>query len=66
MAWANMLHATFHWPDQSFIDLWPLAMSYAGWVYNKLLQHSAGLSPEEIFSGVKSPHSGLPHAHVFG
>ena len=66
MARANMLHATLHWPDRSFIDLWPLAMSYAVWVYNNLPQHGAGLSHEELFSGVKSPRSGLPRAHVFG
>jgi transposase InsO family protein len=65
MARANMLHATLHWPDRSFIDLWPLAMSYAVWVYNKLPQHGVSLSPEELFSGVKTPRSGLPRAHVF-
>eukprot|EP00804_Cyclotella_cryptica_P016249 CCRYP_005730-RC/>CCRYP_005730-RC protein AED:0.47 eAED:0.42 QI:0/-1/0/1/-1/0/1/0/200 len=66
MARANMLHATLHWPERSFIDLWPLAMDYAVWVYNRLPQHGAGLSPEELFSGIKFPRSGLPRAHVFG
>jgi hypothetical protein len=66
MARANMLHATLHWPDRSFIDLWPLAMNYAVWVYNKLPQHGAGLSPEELFSGIKCSRSNLPRAHVFG
>eukprot|EP00804_Cyclotella_cryptica_P008162 CCRYP_004639-RA/>CCRYP_004639-RA protein AED:0.41 eAED:0.32 QI:0/0/0/0.66/1/1/3/0/424 len=65
MARANMLHATLHWPDLSFIDLWPLAMNYAVWAYNKLPQHGAGLSPEELFSGIKCPRSHLPRAHVF-
>eukprot|EP00804_Cyclotella_cryptica_P012739 CCRYP_019202-RA/>CCRYP_019202-RA protein AED:0.43 eAED:0.27 QI:0/0/0/1/0/0.5/2/0/558 len=65
MARANMLHATLHWPDRSFIDLWPLAMNYAVWVYNKLPQSGVGLSPEELFSGVKCPRSGLPSTHVF-
>eukprot|EP00804_Cyclotella_cryptica_P000828 CCRYP_001075-RA/>CCRYP_001075-RA protein AED:0.12 eAED:0.13 QI:0/0/0/1/0/0.25/4/0/1066 len=66
MACANMLHATLHWPDRSFIDLWPLAMNYAVWVYNKLPQHGTGLSPEELFSGIKCSQSNLPRAHVFG
>ena len=61
-----MLHATLHWPDHSFIDLWSLAMHYAVWVYNKLPQHGAGLSPDELFSGIKCSRSGLPRAHVFG
>eukprot|EP00804_Cyclotella_cryptica_P029262 CCRYP_011688-RA/>CCRYP_011688-RA protein AED:0.41 eAED:0.29 QI:0/0/0/1/1/1/2/0/509 len=66
MAQANMLHATLHWPDRSFIDLWLLAMDYAVWVYNKLPRTGVGLSPEELFSGVKCPRSGLPRTHVFG
>eukprot|EP00804_Cyclotella_cryptica_P027568 CCRYP_007519-RC/>CCRYP_007519-RC protein AED:0.41 eAED:0.03 QI:0/-1/0/1/-1/1/1/0/395 len=41
-------------------------MNYAVWAYNKLPQHGAGLSPEELFSGIKCPQSHLPHAHVFG
>eukprot|EP00804_Cyclotella_cryptica_P019459 CCRYP_006639-RC/>CCRYP_006639-RC protein AED:0.44 eAED:0.33 QI:0/-1/0/1/-1/1/1/0/134 len=53
MARANMLHATLHWPHWSFVDLWSLAMTYAVWVYNKLPRSGVGLSPEELFSGVK-------------
>jgi hypothetical protein len=66
MARTNMLHATLHWPDRSFINLWPLTMNYAVWVYNKLPQGGAGFSPEELFSGIKCLRSGLPRAHVFG
>ncbi|KAL7483583.1 hypothetical protein ACHAW6_014376 [Cyclotella cf. meneghiniana] len=65
MARANMLHASLHWPDHSFTDLWPLVMNYAVWVYNKLPQHDVGLSPEELFSGIKCLCSSLPHAHIF-
>eukprot|EP00804_Cyclotella_cryptica_P001539 CCRYP_003742-RA/>CCRYP_003742-RA protein AED:0.43 eAED:0.73 QI:0/-1/0/1/-1/0/1/0/152 len=60
VARANMLHATLHCPDKTFIDLWPLAMSYGVWVYNKLPQHGAGLSPEGLFSGVKPPAPVFP------
>eukprot|EP00804_Cyclotella_cryptica_P001538 CCRYP_003742-RB/>CCRYP_003742-RB protein AED:0.39 eAED:0.39 QI:0/0/0/1/0/0/2/0/211 len=48
VARANMLHATLHCPDKTFIDLWPLAMSYGVWVYNKLPQHGAGLDGKKI------------------
>eukprot|EP00804_Cyclotella_cryptica_P020819 CCRYP_019248-RA/>CCRYP_019248-RA protein AED:0.55 eAED:0.29 QI:0/0/0/0.75/0/0/4/0/510 len=51
MSRANMLHATLHWPERSFIDLWPLTMSYAVW---------------ELFSGVEFPPAGLLRAHIFG
>eukprot|EP00804_Cyclotella_cryptica_P015231 CCRYP_000757-RA/>CCRYP_000757-RA protein AED:0.48 eAED:0.43 QI:0/0/0/1/0/0/2/0/342 len=66
MAQANMLHATLHWPDRSFIDLWPLVMNSSVWVHNKFAQHGAGLSPEELFSGMKCLCSGLPRAYIFG
>jgi hypothetical protein len=41
-------------------------MNYAVWVYNKLPRSGVGLSPKELFSGVRCPCSGLPRAHVFG
>eukprot|EP00804_Cyclotella_cryptica_P016247 CCRYP_005730-RA/>CCRYP_005730-RA protein AED:0.43 eAED:0.42 QI:0/0/0/1/0/0/2/0/262 len=70
MARANMLHATLHWPERSFIDLWPLAMDYAVWVYNRLPQHGAGLDGKKIpkwdsrarqgiFVGFSTRHSSL-------
>lgn len=66
MARANMVHATLHWPDHSFISLWPLVMNYAIWIYNQIPPSGAGWSPEELWSRTKTPHSGLPCAHVFG
>jgi hypothetical protein len=65
MARACMIHAQLHWPEHSFIDLWPMAMSYAIWVYNKIPHNGAGLSPEELFSGIKSTGSQLQRCHVF-
>jgi transposase InsO family protein len=66
MARANMIHAQLHWPEWAFIDLWPLAMSYAIWVYNKIPHHGGVLSPEELFCGFKNPQSALSCGHVFG
>jgi hypothetical protein len=67
MARACMFHAQLHWPERSFIDLWPLAMTYAIWVYNKMPHNGAGLSPEELFLGIKSHGSQqLQQCHVFG
>ncbi|KAL7478027.1 hypothetical protein ACHAW6_003813, partial [Cyclotella cf. meneghiniana] len=36
MARASMIHASLRWPDRPILDFWPLAMSYAIWVYNQL------------------------------
>jgi hypothetical protein len=66
MARANMIHATMHWPRFRFISLWPLAMTYAIWCYNKIPTNGTGWSPEELWARTKSPRSGLPRAHVFG
>lgn len=43
-----------------------MAMNYATWVFNKLLQNGVGLSPEELFCVVKCPCSDLLHAHICG
>jgi hypothetical protein len=37
MACANLIHASVHWPESYLTDLWPFAMSYAVWVYNRPL-----------------------------
>ena len=66
MARSNIIHATLHNPQHKFIGLWALAMDYAVWCYNKLPPGGHGLSPEELWSSIKSPRSGLPRAHVFG
>jgi transposase InsO family protein len=66
MARACMIHATIRWPERSLLDMWPQAMSYAIWVHNRLPPHGNGLSPQEVWSGIKNTHSELPRAHVFG
>eukprot|EP00804_Cyclotella_cryptica_P018090 CCRYP_017614-RA/>CCRYP_017614-RA protein AED:0.43 eAED:0.20 QI:0/0/0/1/0/0/2/0/735 len=65
MARASMIHASLRWPDHPILDLWPLAMSYAIWVYNQLPPNDSGLS-DELWSRVKLPSSHLPRAHAFG
>eukprot|EP00804_Cyclotella_cryptica_P013428 CCRYP_005167-RA/>CCRYP_005167-RA protein AED:0.30 eAED:0.34 QI:0/0/0/1/0/0/3/0/603 len=66
MARANLIHASIRWPERSLIDLWPFAMSYAIWVHNRLPPHGYGGSPLELWSQVKSAHSDISRAHVFG
>jgi hypothetical protein len=41
-------------------------MSYAIWVHNRLPLYGYGLSPEEVWSGVKNRESELSLAHVWG
>jgi hypothetical protein len=45
--------------------MWPLAMLYAVWVYNRLPKLD-GPSPEELWSKIKGHSSDLSRAHAFG
>ena len=47
-------------------DLWPLAMQHAAWIHNHTPHPDEGLSPEELWTGTKSSHSTLLHAHTWG
>jgi hypothetical protein len=66
LARAMLLHSALLWPREHALDLWPMAMDHAVWIWNHLPMDD-GLSPEEKFSGQKLPHyNHLRKAHVFG
>ena len=61
------MHMCLHWPDQSTeVDLWPFALTYASWIWNRVPSISSGFSPLEIFSKVKSDHKDLQRTRVWG
>ena len=62
---ANLIHLSLHWGEKDTIRLWPMALEYAIWVYNRLPSMS-GFTPDEIWTGVRSDHEELQRAHVFG
>ena len=68
LARANIMHLMLQWNNQCDLRLWPLAMNYAVWVYNRLPnnRHLGGLSPNEIWSRSRSDHSELKRTHPFG
>jgi len=56
-----LIHAMLSWPDIITEDLWPYAVQLAVDIHN-ITPTSTGLSPQEIFSGVKSSFDfSLPH-----
>ena len=63
---ASMLHAASHWPAQANLKLWPQAIDYAIWVFNRLPSMSTGLSPQECWFQVRMSGDELRRAHVFG
>ena len=61
-----ILHAAIHWPEEVSIELWPMAMDYAVFVYNRLPQRDCGLAPIELFTGTRLDKKVLRSAHVWG
>ena len=63
---AMLLHSMIHWPEHVSLDLWPFAIKYAVYLYNRLPSGTSGLSPLEIFFDTKSDHQELRGAKVWG
>ena len=61
-----LLYHALHWPQQADSGLWPFAMDYATWVWNKLPSMSSGYSPEELFLRTKSSHVDINRARIWG
>ena len=61
-----LIHAMLHWPEETSLDLWPFAIQYAAYLYNRMPKEASGLSPIEIFYNTKSDHQELRSAKVFG
>lgn len=65
-ACAHMLHAAYHWHEQANIHLWPQAVDYAVWTFNRLPSMDTGLSPNEVWSQSQCTGHDLCHTHPFG
>jgi transposase InsO family protein len=65
-ACANMLHLATHWPQHANSTYWPQAINYAAWVFNRLPNMELGISPNEIWSCVRSSSTEISHTHIFG
>mmetsp|Transcript_30431 Transcript_30431/g.69423 ORF Transcript_30431/g.69423 Transcript_30431/m.69423 type:complete len:1695 (-) Transcript_30431:406-5490(-) len=66
---ANLLHLARHWPRGSanYTRLWPFAIDYAIWVFNRLPRFDCGVCPNEIWTGTScQPHDEFSRAHKFG
>ena len=63
---AIMIHALLHWPDHVNMDLWPFAINYAVYLWNRMPRKQSGLSPLEVFFDTKSDHQELRGAKVWG
>jgi hypothetical protein len=42
LARANLIHLMLHWPTYCKVSLWPLAVNYAIWIYNRIPRTTLG------------------------
>jgi hypothetical protein len=65
MARAILLHASAHWKNGIDSSLWPMAVTYATYIYNHL-PNAQGLCPADLFTGSTVPRHRLLDIHVWG
>ena len=63
---AMLLHAAIHWPKETTLDLWPMAMDYAVYLWNCIPRKDSGIAPLELFCKGKIDNDMLRNAHVWG
>jgi hypothetical protein len=61
-----MIHQQIMWPQEFHPNLWPLAMTYASFIYNHTPRKETGLSPMEIFTGSRMDCQYLRRCRVWG
>ena len=61
-----MLHSAIHWPEISNSFLWPMAVQYATYLYNKVPDPSTGLCPDDLFTMTQSEQQKFHDIHVWG
>ena len=65
MARTLLLHASTHWQGGLDSSYWPMAVTYATYLYNHL-PTAQGLCPADIFTGSTVPRHRLKDIHVWG
>ena len=68
MARTFIIHVGLRWSEwgTDSTKLWPFAVRHAVWLYNRLPNRVAGMTPLEMLTNVKSTHEDLRRAHVWG
>ena len=61
-----MLHAAIHWPEVADSSLWPLAVTHAVYICNHVPSVETGISPSDVFTKSRWPHSRFHDLHVWG
>jgi hypothetical protein len=58
-SWARamMMQQLLQWPEQFDPALWPFALEHAVFIWNNMPRHRSGLTPLELFTGMKQPQN---------
>jgi hypothetical protein len=63
---AMMIHSSLHWTDLEMTQLWPMAVKHAVYLWNRMPDEKTGLSPLDMFTKTRWPHSRFNDLHVWG
>ena len=66
IARSMMLHSAIHWPEVSHPSLWPMAVQYATYIFNKVPDPSTGLCPDNLLTKTRWKHRKFHNLHVWG
>ena len=61
-----LLHAMVYWSKETKLELWPFAVDYVVFLWNRMPQEKSKVSPLELFYSIKSNHEDLQNARVWG
>jgi hypothetical protein len=61
-----LMHGATHWPDVIESSLWPMAVSHAIFIWNRMPDPTNGLSPIDVFTRSRYEHRRFHDLHVWG
>ena len=67
LARTMLLHAMIMWPDRADPTLWPFALDYAVYMWNRMPHTRHNLAPIKLFTGTRfTNYDHIKCAHIFG
>ena len=61
-----MIHAAIYWPGSVSMDLWPMTVEYATYIYNRMPGMNTGVAPLELITGARLNPNDLRGMRVWG
>eukprot|EP00978_Attheya_sp_CCMP212_P007814 scaffold18161_cov56-Attheya_sp.AAC.11 len=61
-----LMHGAIYWPDVIESSLWPMAVSHAIFIWNRMPDPTNGLSPIDVFTHSRYEHRRFHDLHIWG